>query len=111
MADGEEGDGRALRGDRTAEAILAAARAAFASRGFAGASVRDIARAAGANPALVGYHFGSKEALYDRVLDDAMEPLVARIAQAFAAAPTPRAKLAAAADAYLDHLAADRELP
>ena len=62
-------DGREERGDRTANALVLAARKAFAERGFAGASVRDIARAANANPALIRYHFGSKEGLYQRVND------------------------------------------
>jgi hypothetical protein len=51
-------DGREERGDRTAQALLTAGRNAFAKVGYAAASVRDIARAAGVNPALVRYHFG-----------------------------------------------------
>ncbi len=45
-------------------AILESATRLFAQRGFANATVRDIATAAGADPALVKYHFGSKEALF-----------------------------------------------
>jgi len=44
--------------------ILDAAGAAFALQGFAGASVRDICQAAGANIAAVNYYFGDKERLY-----------------------------------------------
>ena len=48
----------------TREAILAAAREAFADRGFDGAAIRTIAAAAGVDPALVHHYFGSKEQLF-----------------------------------------------
>jgi AcrR family transcriptional regulator len=44
--------------------ILTAARDAFASHGFEGATIRSIARAADVDPALVHHFFGSKEALF-----------------------------------------------
>lgn len=46
------------------ERVLTAAQNAFAERGFEGATVRDICRAAGANIAAVNYYFGDKENLY-----------------------------------------------
>ena len=57
---------RAPRSDglATREAILAAAEAEFADKGFELASAREICRRAGANPALLSRYFGSKEALY-----------------------------------------------
>ncbi|MDX6354787.1 MAG: hypothetical protein QOF98_1690 [Streptomyces sp.] len=45
-------------------AILDGARAAFAERGFARATIRDIARRAGVTHGLVIRHFGSKELLF-----------------------------------------------
>ena len=72
-------DGREERGDRTAQALLLAGRAAFSAVGYTAASVRDIARAAGVNPALVRYHFGSKEGLYRQVIDAAMSGLRERL--------------------------------
>jgi AcrR family transcriptional regulator len=48
----------------TREAVLAAARAAFAERGFDGATIRGIATAAGVDPALVHHYFGSKDKLF-----------------------------------------------
>lgn len=45
-------------------AILAAARAAFGEHGYAGATVRDIARRAGVTHGLVMLHFTSKEQLF-----------------------------------------------
>lgn len=61
--------GRAARGRRpggvdTRAEVLSAARAEFADRGYDGASVRGIARAAGVDPSLVHHFFGSKEQLF-----------------------------------------------
>ena len=44
--------------------MLAAARTAFAERGFDGATIRGIATAAGVDPALVHHYFGSKDQLF-----------------------------------------------
>lgn len=48
----------------TRAAILEAASRRFREHGYAGASVRDIARDAGSDAALVIRHFGSKELLF-----------------------------------------------
>lgn len=48
--------------------ILDAAEREFAKRGFFGVSLRDIARAAGVDVALISYHFGKKEALFEAVM-------------------------------------------
>lgn len=50
------------------QAILSAAMASFAEGGYAGASVAQIARAAGVSKANIFYHFGSKEGLYLAVM-------------------------------------------
>ncbi|MGN0095473.1 MAG: TetR/AcrR family transcriptional regulator [Corynebacterium sp.] len=46
--------------------ILEAAIGEFAARGFAGATVRGIARAAGVSPGLVLHHFGSRDGLREK---------------------------------------------
>ncbi len=51
-------------GIETRDAILAAAEAEFAEKGFELASAREICRRAGANSALLNRYFGSKEELY-----------------------------------------------
>ncbi len=104
-------DGRSARGDRTAAALVEAAREQFARRGYAGASVRDVARAARVHPALVRYHFRSKAALYERVLGDALDALAVRLVEAFGAGGTLAERAGAALSAYLDHLERDRDLP
>lgn len=48
----------------TREAILTAARDLFAERGYDGASIRAIARAADVDPALVHHFFGTKEDVF-----------------------------------------------
>jgi AcrR family transcriptional regulator len=45
--------------------ILAAARDAFADTGYAGTTIRAVARGADVDPALVYHYFGSKEGLLD----------------------------------------------
>src|SRR5699024_12464181 len=49
-------------------AILDAAESLFASKGFKGASVRDIAKKAKVNVAMISYYFGSKEKLLQQLL-------------------------------------------
>jgi AcrR family transcriptional regulator len=48
----------------TRDVVLAAAREAFAERGFDGATIRGIAGAAGVDPALVHHYFGNKDQLF-----------------------------------------------
>ena len=50
--------------------ILSAARRVFARRGFDGASLREVAEAAGVNKAMIYYHFRDKVDLYRAVLSD-----------------------------------------
>ncbi|WP_236830557.1 TetR family transcriptional regulator [Blastococcus sp. KM273128] len=54
--------------------MLAAARAAFAERGFDGASIRAIATAAGVDPALVHHYFGSKDQLFLAAIEAPANP-------------------------------------
>jgi AcrR family transcriptional regulator len=66
------GDSKA---DSTREKLICSAEVLFAERGFDGVSVRDIANAAGANSALVGYYFRGKEGLFSEVYTRHCEPL------------------------------------
>ena len=59
-------------GKTTEEKILEAAKDAFIRNGFNGARVRDIAESAGVNLALVNYHFGSKQELFNAVMGRAL---------------------------------------
>lgn len=52
----------------TRHRLLEAALLTFAEKGFDGAGIREIAQRAQANSALVQYHFGGKEGLYQETL-------------------------------------------
>ncbi|MDP5184624.1 TetR family transcriptional regulator [Blastococcus sp. BMG 814] len=54
--------------------MLTAARAAFAERGFDGASIRAIATSAGVDPALVHHYFGSKDQLFLAAIEAPANP-------------------------------------
>lgn len=56
----------------TREAILQAARKAFADAGYDGAGLREIATMAGVTAMMVSHYFGSKEQLFTEVLADRM---------------------------------------
>ncbi|WP_184584309.1 TetR/AcrR family transcriptional regulator [uncultured Sulfitobacter sp.] len=61
------------------ERLKGEAQRLFANRGIDGVTVRDIAKAAGQkNPAAVGYHFGSKEALIRELIVDGAKIIDAR---------------------------------
>ncbi|MGB0085929.1 MAG: TetR/AcrR family transcriptional regulator [Rhodomicrobiaceae bacterium] len=55
--------------DRTRRAILDAATAEFVSKGFAGASVNEIADRANVNKRMLYHYFGKKDELYVAVLE------------------------------------------
>ena len=107
----EPTDGRHERGLQTRTALLSAAARVFAERGFAGASVRDVAAAAGVHPALVRYHFESKAGLFECVVDEAMHGLREAIGHAVGQASGPRDAVRKALAAYADHLARDASFP
>ena len=56
--------GRRPGKQNTRETILVSAREAFGERGYDGASIRQIATAAGVDPALVHHYFQNKEQLF-----------------------------------------------
>lgn len=71
MADGSAP--RTRDAARTRGTILASAQAAFATKGYAQAGVREIAATAGVDPALVRRYFGSKEGLFEAVLGETLD--------------------------------------
>ncbi len=92
-------------------AILDAAEAAFAERGFDGTSLHEIGRRAGLSAALPAYFFGGKEAVYRTVLErllaereSRLGPLADRAAAALQATGDLRGALAILVDGYIDFL-------
>lgn len=77
----------------TRERLVTAAGAEFAARGFAGANVDRIARAARVNKAMIYYHFRSKSALYREILGDMFRAVCARVRVVAHSDITPEEKL------------------
>ncbi len=65
-------------GAATRASILQSARRRLVEGGYANLNVRDIARDAGVNHALIGYHFRGKQQLVLAVLDEANKALLDR---------------------------------
>ncbi|GIG39156.1 TetR/AcrR family transcriptional regulator [Cellulomonas phragmiteti] len=82
----------------TRDAILDAALALFAERGYDGASLRAIAAAAGVDPGLIRHFFGDKEALFATAVADRMQ-VAHLLARAASADPTTAGR--AMTEAYL----------
>lgn len=76
--------GRRRGAPDTRAAILAAAREAFGTSGYAGTTIRGIATRAGVDAALVHHYFGRKEDLFVAALELPIDPrqLLGRVAQA-----------------------------
>lgn len=51
------------------ETILSTAMKLFGQKGFEGTSVREIAADADVNPAMISYYFGSKEKLFEKMVE------------------------------------------
>ena len=56
----------------TQENILVAARQIFATKGYAGARMQEIADNAGINKALLHYYYKSKEKLFEQIFEEAL---------------------------------------
>jgi len=74
-----------LRAKRTRQHLLAAARRVFADKGYAGASIDDIAQAARCSKGAYYFHFASKEDVLLALVDDWAQASLERLAQAVAA--------------------------
>lgn len=72
------------KSDQARLKLLAAGLELFGKSGPDGTTVRDIAKAAGQNVAAIAYYFGSKEKLYDAVIEGVMNEMRQRMADVFA---------------------------
>ncbi len=77
----------------TRRALLDAAAAEFAARGYAGANVDRIARAARVNKAMIYYHFRSKAALYREIIRDMFDAVAARVREVAGSGASPENKV------------------
>ncbi len=88
------------------ERLLAAARDTFDHHGFDGASLRAIARNARTTIGMIYYYFPTKDALWDAVIDDTYQRVLAEIAAVFGAPGPLRGQLRQAAQ-HIATLSAD----
>jgi AcrR family transcriptional regulator len=77
---------QAERSELTRNAILDGARRLFADSGFAGATMDDIAQAAGVAKGAVYHHFPTKEGVFEAVFERASTQLVAEVMRSGASA-------------------------
>lgn len=84
--------------------LIEVARGMFALRGLDGATIEDIAAAAGVSKPVVYGHFGSKEALYTQVVDGEFDRVMGVITEALGADAGPRVLIERAAYGLLDYI-------
>lgn len=84
-------------------AIEDAARRLFATQGFAGTSMRDLARSAGVSSANIYNYAASKEELLWRVTMTTLRSLMSGVAAAIASSTCPAAQLDAAVRAHVTY--------
>jgi AcrR family transcriptional regulator len=80
---------------KTAEKILAVARAVFAEHGYSGTHMDEIATRANVNKATLYYQIGDKDTLYAEVIHQVIGNVAQGIIRAVAEAQTPEEKLKA----------------
>jgi AcrR family transcriptional regulator len=95
--------------EATRRAVLDAARVAFGAKGYAQASVDEIAAAAGVTKGAVYHHFAGKEALFRAVHAEVEADAMRRTAAADDPAAAPLERIARQVNGYLD-AALDEEI-
>src|SRR5215468_1234411 len=93
-----------MKGEVSGERLLQVAAHLFRQRGYLATNVREIARAANMKSGSIYYHYPSKEALLEAVMDRAISALTEAVKAALAALPAKtvfRDRLRVAIDAHL----------
>ena len=93
-----------MSGRERREQLIGIGRKQFANKGFEGATVEDIAAAAGVSKPVVYEHFGGKEGLYAVVVDREIQALVGAVQGALTSAGSSRELIERAAMALLDYI-------
>src|SRR5690606_20292643 len=73
----------------TRAALLEIARTLFAARGYAGTGTEDVVGRAGVTRGALYYHFADKRALFEAVVEQEAQSVLAAIEQAARAATSP----------------------
>jgi len=92
--------------EATKAALLAAGAEAFGAQGFDGATLDGIAEAAGVNKAMIAYYFGDKAGLFQAILEEAVDFILARVKRDVDPLDDPAEQLAAFIRALAEMMAA-----
>jgi TetR/AcrR family transcriptional regulator len=99
------------KAERTRAAILDAAEALFAARGFEATRLEDVAERVGIRRASIVYYFRDKRELYDAVLEGVFSPLLAEVQGALEGGGALAARIEAAVSAWVEYVARRPSLP
>lgn len=100
---------RRMTGEERRAQLMDIGRAVFAERGFAAASIEEIADRAGISKPVVYGHFGGKEGLYTAVVEREVAVVLGMIAEALDGSEHPRELVEGAADAFLRYIELERD--
>ncbi|NNF21478.1 MAG: TetR/AcrR family transcriptional regulator [Saprospiraceae bacterium] len=95
----------------TEEKVLEAARDIFQEKGFSGARMDDIAKAAGVNKALLHYYYRSKANLFDRVFKEAFSQFFEKVMGVLSGDLPLDVKIYKIVDMYSNMLLHNKHLP
>lgn len=98
---------RAEKNAATTRALLDAAAAAFAERGYDAATMDEIARRVGLTKGALYYRYRSKEALFLALLDEQLDRYIEELRGAMTSGPSPISDPAAAGEAFAQRIAGD----
>jgi len=93
---------QAERSETTRKAIVTAARALFGGQGFHATTMEGIAEAIRMAKGAVYHHFGTKEAIFEAVFEDASADLVRQVRAAIRDEPDALKAMAIGTHAYFD---------
>lgn len=103
MSADERPDRNVQRSEATRGALVVAARALFAERGYAGVGTEEVVRAAGVTRGALYHHFkGGKRDLFRAVAEEVESEVVQRIAEQALTAADPYEALERGADGWLE---------
>lgn len=92
------------------EAILRAATAVFAEKGYFNSKVADIAKAAGVADGTVYLYFKNKDDVLHSIFDRAMDEFISEGRRELASIEKPEDRLRRIAELHLERLGADRDM-
>lgn len=75
--------------EATRRKLIIVGEALFAQKGYKATTLSDIAAAAGVNKAMTAYHFGGKEQLYEAVIKDVVQSVLADVKSALQEGEAP----------------------